>query len=96
MANEVIDYLKELGAPYSSFFAYHLNHYFATGEEPKLKEEELRDLWFYLKVHELASERQREKGYRTFSYIELRDELDRNAKKFENNRYQLKKGRKYE
>ena len=79
--------LQECGEEVKALFTHLLNIYMKVGVETKFESRELRDLWFYMKIHELSDSVQRSGTNKELHMNLLQKSLDDDGAKINNPRY---------
>lgn len=81
--------LQECGEEVKALFTHLLNIYMKVGVETKFESRELRDLWFYMKIHELSDSVQRSGTNKELHMNLLQKSLDDDCLKFQNPNYPI-------
>lgn len=81
--------LATLGEETRTLFTHKLNVFMKVGIEPKFTAQELKELWFYIKVHELADSLQRVGTNKTLHTKLLIESLDWDGAKLYTPNYKI-------
>ena len=81
--------LASLGDEARTLFTYKLNVFMKVGLEPQFTAQELKELWFYIKIHELADSIQKVGTNHKLHKKLLMDSLEYDGAKLYNTRYQI-------